>query len=241
MKLRPEILYQDEFQLVVNKPAGLLSVPDRYDPTKPNLLDWLKGQFGEVIKVHRIDRETSGVICYARTPEAHRHLSLQFENRDADKTYLALVDGVLHRSEGTIDKPIAPHPTRAGQMMVSQRGKNAVTHFQVLETFQRFSWVQIKIETGRTHQIRVHFQHLGHPLAVDELYGPRKALSLSEIKTKQYRLGREKEERPLLSRLSLHAGHLDLIPFGANEMRTFEAPLPKDLAVSLKQLRKWGM
>lgn len=240
MKLRPEILYRDEHQLVVNKPAGLLSVPDRYDPTKPNLQDWLRSRYEDIIKVHRLDRETSGLICFARTQAAHRHLSLQFEGHEIEKTYLALLDGPVHQSEGTIDQPIAPNPSRSGQMMVSNKGKNAITHYRVLATFQRFSWVEVKIETGRTHQIRVHFQHIGHPLAVDEFYGPRNALFLSEIKGKNYRLGKDQEERPLLSRLSLHAHRLVFTPFGQPAPQSFEAPLPKDLAVSLKQLQKWG-
>jgi RluA family pseudouridine synthase len=240
MKHRPEILYQDDYQMIVNKPAGLLSVPDRYDSTIPNLMQLLRDRYGDIIKVHRLDRDTSGLICYARTPDAHRHLSLQFEKRETEKTYLALVNGTPAATEGTIDKPIAAHPSRAGKMMVSNKGKQAVTHYRVLETFQRFSWVEVKIDTGRTHQIRVHFQHLGHPLAVDEMYGLRSAFFLSEIKGKHYRLSKEKEERPLLSRLSLHAHHLAFVPYGEAEKRSFEAPLPKDLAVSTKQLRKWG-
>lgn len=239
MKLRPEILFRDEHHLVVNKPAGLLSVPDRYDPSKPNLQDWLRQRYEDVIKVHRIDRETSGVICFARSQDAHRHLSLQFESHEIEKVYLALVDGLVHPAEGTIDQSIAPNPSRSGQMMVSSKGKKAITHYRVLESFQRYSWVAITIETGRTHQIRVHFRHLGNPLAVDEFYGPRNALFLSEIKGKKYRLGKDQEENPLLSRLSLHAHRLVFTPFGQTEPRAFEAPLPKDLTVSLKQLKKW--
>jgi RluA family pseudouridine synthase len=240
MKFRPEILYQDEYQLVVNKPSGLLSVPDRYDAGKPNLMDWLRERYTDIIKVHRIDKDTSGVICYARTTEAHRHLSLQFENHEIEKSYLALVDGQLTPTEGTIDRPIIPNPSRPGRMMTAGKGKNAITHYRVLETFQQFSWVEVTIETGRTHQIRVHLQYRGHALAVDEFYGTRNALALSEIKGRRYRLGKDQEERPLLRRLSLHAHRLGFIPYGKTEKQIFEAPLPKDLAVSLKQLQKWG-
>lgn len=240
MKLRPEVLYQDEYQLVVNKPAGLLSVPDRYDASKPNLMDWLRARYTDIIKVHRIDKDTSGVICYARNPDAHRHLSLQFENHEIEKSYLALVDGQLSPPEGTIDQPIIPNPSRPGRMMTAGKGKNAITHYRVLETFQQFSWVEVKIETGRTHQIRVHFQYRGHALAVDAFYGNRSALALSEIKGRHYRLGKDQEERPLLRRLSLHAHQLAFIPYGQTARMTVEAPLPKDLAVSLKQLQKWA-
>lgn len=240
MKSRVDILYQDDHQMVVDKPAGLLAVPDRYDPAKPNLMAWLRERYGDIIKVHRLDKDTSGVICFARHTDAHRHLSLQFEQHEIEKTYLALVEGAMAREAGTVDQPIAPNPLRPGRMIATSKGKSALTRFRTLETFQRFSWVEVEIETGRTHQIRVHFQYLGHPLAVDEFYGTRNALFLSEIKGKGYRLGKDQEERPLISRLSLHAHRLAFVPFGKSEKATFEAPLPKDLAVSLKQLQRWG-
>lgn len=240
MKSRPEILYEDDDLLIVNKPAGLLSIPDRYIPDKPNLLQWLRERYGDVITVHRLDKGTSGVICYARHPDAHRHVSQQFEKHEIKKIYTALLDGVLSTTEGTIDQPIARHPSRPGQMMVSNKGKAAITHYRVVETFQKFTLVEAEIETGRTHQIRVHFQSIGRPLAVDAFYGSRKALLLSEIKGRAYRPNRDKEERPLLSRLSLHASRLTLMPFSNPAPLTVEAPLPKDLAVTIKQLRKWG-
>lgn len=240
MSIRPDILFEDEHQLIVNKPAGLLSIPDRHVPEKPNLLDWLQQRYGSILTVHRLDKETSGVLCYARHAEAHRHLSLQFEHGQVRKCYLALLDGLLREKQGIIDRPIAPHPTRAGRMIVSKQGKAAVTHFRLLESFQRFTLVEADIKTGRTHQIRVHFQALGFPLAVDEFYGPRPALYLSEIKGRGYQLGKNKEERPLLGRLSLHAQQLSITPFGQAEIQTFVAEPAKDLSVTLKQLRKWN-
>lgn len=240
MTTRPEILYEDEHMLVVNKPAGILSVPDRFDPTKANLTEFLRHRYGDIIKVHRLDRETSGVICFARHPEAHRHLSLQFERHQVRKLYVALVDGVPTPEAGTIKRPIAPDPSRPGRMIAAAKGKEAVTSYRVLEHFQRLSLVEAEIRTGRTHQIRVHMQYLGHPLAVDEFYGSRTALYLSEIKGKNYRLGKDQEERPLLRRLSLHAQQLYIRPLGSEELLQFDAPLPKDLAVVIKQLKKWG-
>lgn len=240
MKLRPEILYADEHLIVANKPSGLLSVPDRYEPEKPNLLQWLRDSYGDIIKVHRLDKQTSGVICYARHPDAQRHLSRQFEQHEIKKSYITLLSGTLPLPEGTIEQNIAPNPTRPGRMMVSQKGKVAITHYRVLEAYQQFTLVEAEIQTGRTHQIRVHFQHLGTPLAVDAFYGPRTELYLSEIKGKAYRLGRDKDERPLLRRLSLHAQQLTLIPYGSETALAVTAELPKDLAVTIKQLRKWG-
>lgn len=240
MKINPNILFEDEHQLIVHKPAGMLSIPDRHVPEKINLLHWLQQKYGQVLTVHRLDKNTSGLICFARHPEAHRHLSLQFEHSKVKKSYLAVLDGLLHEEQGTIDRPIAPHPTRPGQMMVSKHGKAAITHFRRLECFQRFTLVEAVIKTGRTHQIRVHFQSLGYPLAVDEFYGPRPALYLSEIKGRSYRQGKNKEERPLLGRLSLHAQQLGLVPFSTEKMELFSAEPPKDIAATLKQLRKWN-
>ncbi|MCO6478138.1 MAG: RluA family pseudouridine synthase [Phaeodactylibacter sp.] len=239
-KLKPDILYEDEHLIVANKPPGLLSIPDRFAPEKPNLLALLTHEYSKVWTVHRIDRETSGLICFARNEEAHRHLSLQFENRTVEKTYLALLDGISIPDEGTIDRPITESHKEVGKMTVAKKGKEAVTHYQVAERFRQFTLAEVRIETGRTHQIRVHFESIGHPLAVDSLYGRREAFFLSEVKQKGYHLGREKEERPLMSRLPLHAWKLALDHPRTEERMEFEAPLPKDFAAVLKQLRKWG-
>lgn len=240
-KLKPELLFEDEHLLVANKPPGLLSIPDRFAPEKPNLLALLTHHFGRVWTVHRIDRETSGLLCFARNEEAHRHLSLQFEQRTVEKTYLALLDGTAIGDEGTIDRPITTSHKQVGKMMVAKKGKPAITHYKVAERFRQFTLVEARIETGRTHQIRVHFEAIGHPLAVDRLYGRREGFYLSEVKGKKYQLGRDKEERPLMSRLPLHAWKLALDHPHTGERLEFEAPLPKDFAAVLKQLRKWGI
>lgn len=240
MKKEFQVIFEDDHLLVVNKAPGLLSIPDRFVPGKPNLQTLLSQEYGRVFVVHRLDRETSGILCFARTEAAHRHLSLQFENRQVEKTYLALVDGVPREPEGRIEKAIAPHPSQAGKMMVDDRGKPALTHYRTVETFRAFALLEVGIETGRTHQIRVHLAAIGHPLAVDTLYGQREGFYLSEIKGRRYNLGRGKEERPLMSRSSLHAWRLRLNHPGREELMTFEAEPPKDFRAMLKQLRKWG-
>jgi 23S rRNA pseudouridine1911/1915/1917 synthase len=239
---KPKIayLYEDEEIIVVNKPAGLLSVPDRFDADKPHLSGLLQRRYGRVWTVHRLDRQTSGLLVFARTEDAHRHLSRQFQGRSVKKTYLALLDGCMTDNSGTIDRPVAEHPTKAGQMMVAKKGKQAVTHYRVAERFQHFTLAEAVIETGRTHQIRVHMEALGYPLAVDELYGRRSAFYLSEVKKRNYRLGKLEEERPLMSRLSLHAWKLSLQHPATEAPINFEAPLPKDFSAVLKQIRKWG-
>lgn len=235
------LLYEDEHILVVNKPPGLLTIPDR-SGSKESLLGLLERRFGKVWVVHRLDRETSGVLCFARSVEAHRRLSMQFEHHTSDKFYLALVDGVLHHEEGEIDKPIGEHPTIPGKMTVTHSGKPSLTFYRVAERFKRFTLAEVLIKTGRTHQIRVHFQSIGYPLAVDALYGRRPALYLSEIKGKAYKSGKySEEERPLMDRTSLHAARLRIDHPVTEERMEFKAELPKDFAAVLKQLRKWGI
>jgi 23S rRNA pseudouridine1911/1915/1917 synthase len=238
--MRYELLHEDEHLLVVHKPAGMLTIPDRAG-NKDNLTDALRGRYGEVFIVHRLDRETSGVLCFARNEAAHRHLSLQFEHHTADKFYVALIDGVLHHDEGEIDKPIGEHPSIPGKMAISSQGKPSLTFYRVLERFKRFSLAEAMIKTGRTHQIRVHFQSIGYPLAVDALYGRRTGFLLSEIKGKTYKSGKYSEdERPLMERTSLHAHRLRIDHPASGERMEFKAELPRDFAAVLSQLRKWG-
>ena len=240
MKL-PEHLLEDEHWLFVNKPAGLLSVPDRYDQRLPNILHLLRKKYGpEIFIVHRLDRETSGVLVVAKTETAHRQLSLQFQQRKVEKTYLALVLGQPNPTTGTIDQPIYA-PDQAKKMMVSTQGKPALTHYETLETFRGYSLVAAQPVTGRTHQIRVHLQYLGYPIVADPLYGDGKPFLLSKLKGKRkYHLGADQTERPLLARTGLHAHRLNLFHPVTGQPTTVEAPPPKDLRATLAQLRKWS-
>ena len=237
---KPDIIFEDDHIIVVNKPANLLTIPDRFDNTKPSLYADLNQVFGKVFIVHRLDRETSGIIVFAKNEEAHRHLSLQFENHETHKVYLALLDGVMHQEEGEIDRPIAEHPTIPGKMTVAKKGKESLTLFKVTERFKHFTLVEADIRTGRTHQIRVHFQSLGYPLAIDGLYGRRTALFGHDIKNK-FKVGKfTEEEIPLMKRTSLHAFRLSFKHPLSNEPVSFESELPKDFRALLNQLRKWG-
>lgn len=202
----------------------------------------LKKQFGEVFIVHRLDRETSGVLIFARNAAAHRHLSIQFEKHTADKFYVALVDGVMHLDEGEINKPIGEHPTIAGKMTVIGTGKPSLTFYRVLERFKNYTYVEALLKTGRTHQIRVHFKNIGYPLAVDSLYGKNSSIFLSEIKGKKYKSGKfSEEEKPILERTSLHARRLRIEHPATGEVLEFISEIPKDMAATLTQLRKHGM
>ena len=168
--LRPmklDIIYQDDQIVVVNKPAELLTIPDRHDATKPSLYGELNKIFGKVFIVHRLDRETSGILVFALNEDAHRDLSMQFENKETRKVYLAILDGSMHADDGEINKPIAEHTSVPGRMVVAKRGKESLTLFRVVERFKHFTLVEADIRTGRTHQIRVHFQSISYPLDVE--------------------------------------------------------------------------
>lgn len=235
-----EILYQDDDMLMVNKPAGILVIPDRFNSDLPSLNRLLESKLGQRIwVVHRLDRDTSGVMCFAKNEEAHRYLSQLFEAHDVGKFYAGIVMGRVIPEEGRIEAPIAEHPTQKGKMITARKGKASVTDYKVVEQWALHSLVQFQIHTGRTHQIRVHMQSIGHPIVCDELYGDGKPFLLSTIKKKFKLSEKEETERPLMSRLGLHAYRLMLHkPDGT--LVDVEAPLPKDMAACVNQLNKWS-
>lgn len=238
---RIEILHEEEDFVVINKPAGLLSIPDRFDQGLPNAKHILREQYGEILTVHRLDRDTSGVLCFARTPEAHSHLSTQFADHQPKKIYWALVAGTPLLEEGSIDTALTEDLRRPGRMTTTVKGGlNALTHYRVIEKFADYSLLEVQIETGRTHQIRVHLQSIGHALVADPFYSRQSSFFLSAVKGRKYRLGKNKEERPLLSRTALHAHSLEFIHPSSGATLQFEAELPKDMRATLQQLQKWN-
>ncbi len=238
--MQPDILFEDDDLIVVNKPAGLLVIPDRFNADLPSLNKTLEQKLDRKIwVVHRLDRETSGVICFAKNEAAHRYLSILFQEHQVNKFYAGIVTGKIRPTEGRIETPISEHPAVKGKMVVSKKGKLAVTDYRVSEEWPLFSLVQFQIHTGRTHQIRVHMQSLGHPLVCDDLYGDGKPLYLSSFKRKYHASKKEEEERPLLSRLALHAYRLDFVKEDGTQV-CVDAPLPKDMAATINQLNKWA-
>jgi 23S rRNA pseudouridine1911/1915/1917 synthase len=236
MKLRDWIVFEDNDLIALNKPSGLLSIPDR-EGKEISLKKLLIEKYGNIFTVHRLDRDTSGLIVFAKNETAHRYLSLQFEDRQTEKIYFGLVLGSPSNKNGLIDAPIAEHPVKKGTMVVHRNGKESLTDYEVLEDFRNYSWLQFRIHTGRTHQIRVHAKHIGNPVACDELYGDGKPILLSALKHKFKLSKNELEERPILGRLALHAFSLKFNkPNG--ELIKLEAELPKDLRALLQQLRK---
>lgn len=232
------ILFENDSFIVLDKPSGLLSVPDR-EGREPSLKTQLRAKYGNIFTVHRLDRDTSGVIVFAKDEATHKFLSKNFEDREVEKVYQGIVQGTLPQPQGSIDLPIMEHPAKPGVMVTNRHGKPSLTDFKTLEQFTLYSLIAFRIHTGRTHQIRVHMQSLGHPIACDDLYGNGQPILLSTIK-RNYKLSKtEEQERPILSRLALHSHSLSFTD-AAGTRHLFEAPLPKDLRALLQQLRKWS-
>ena len=174
-----EIVYEDSDIIVVNKPKGMVVHPANGNPdgTLVNAImaickDSLSGIGGEIRPgiVHRIDKDTSGLLIVAKNDNAHVKMSEQIKNHEVKKTYIALVRGVLKKNEATIDMPIGRSTSDRKKMAVNKNGKNAITHIKVLKRFDKYTLLQVNIETGRTHQIRVHLSHIGYPIVGDYTY-----------------------------------------------------------------------
>jgi 23S rRNA pseudouridine1911/1915/1917 synthase len=230
------IIFKNDDFIAINKPSGLLSIPDRMGKDI-SLKAMLQEAFGQIYTVHRLDKDTSGLIIFAFNEEAHKHFSQQFEARLTEKIYQGLVIGTPIKEEGSIDARIAENTVRKGLMMIHARGKESLTDYKILEDFGIYSWMQFRIHTGRTHQIRVHMKEIGNPIVCDELYGDGKPVLLSSFKNKFKLSKNELEERPILGRLALHAFQLRLNGIDGNRIE-LEAPLPKDLRATLQQLEK---
>lgn len=237
-----EIIFENDDLIAFNKPTGLLSIPDRFDATIPNLYHLACAKFGKLMVIHRLDKDTSGIICFAKNEDAHRFFNQLFENREVEKYYLAIVMGRMPKEKGSIIEPIAENTLHRGTMLVNKRGKFAHTDYEALQVWKAYSLVRLQLHTGRTHQIRVHLKFMGFPIVADPIYNEDSAIKISTIK-KHFKLPKktvdEVEERPLLNRLALHASMLKMKDEKGNEV-IIEAPLPKDMSVTVKQLDKWN-
>ncbi len=236
----PAVIYEDDALVAFAKPSGLLVVRDRWDKELANLVDLVQAAgHAEWSNVHRIDRDTSGVILFAKHRDALNHVARQFEERTVSKTYVALVSPTPKSHSGTIDAPLLDDPRRPGRMIVGHRGAESQTDYEVLDEWRgRWAWMQLRPRTGRTHQLRVHMATLGSPIVCDPFYGSGEPLLLSQFK-RNYRPTRDVEP-PQLDRLALHAESLMLTHPTTGEPLTITAPLPDDLAFALKQLRRYA-
>lgn len=222
-----EIVYEDDDLLIANKPKGMVvhPAPGNYENTLVNaLMHHCKGNLSSingVIRpgiVHRIDKDTSGLLMVAKNNEAHRSLAAQLREHTITRRYHALVMGNIKENQATIDAPIARHPVDRLKMTVIDGGRDAITHFKVLERFFDYSYIEARLETGRTHQIRVHLSYIQHPLLGDDLYGG---------KTSKFNLQGQ----------SLHAKTLGFQHPVKGEYMEFEAPLPAYFTKLLEVLR----
>jgi RluA family pseudouridine synthase len=244
------VLYEDEHLLAIEKPSGLLTSPDRYDPERPNLMrmlhehiargvPWAKERgLSYLANAHRLDFETSGVLLLARTKPALTAVANLFGSEKPDKVYFAIAQGSPVEDDFEVDAKLAPHPTRPGVMRVDPKsGKQSRTNFHVVTRYRGYTALECRPRTGRTHQIRIHLRWVQMPLVGDRVYGGG-PLWLSTIKS-DYRPRRTKEERPLLGRVALHAASLGLDHPVTGKRILIESPLPKDIRVAMKYLERF--
>ena len=230
------IVYEDEHLVVVDKPAGIVVHPANGNPdgTLVNaLLHHCAGQLsgiGGVARpgiVHRIDKDTSGLLVVAKTDKAHEGLSKQFADHSIDRVYLSIVNGRPLPPSGTIDAPLArsSHDRKKMAVVAEGRGKRAVTHYRTLQPLDNAAFIECRLETGRTHQVRVHLTHIGHPLLGDPVYGRTRSTHASTLKSIGF------------ARQALHATRLGFIHPVEGKSVTFDSPLPNDMQELFTRLR----
>lgn len=239
-----EILYEDSWLVAINKPPGMVVHPARghWSGTLASALAFHfgKGNLSTVGGptrpgiVHRLDRDTSGVIVVAKTDQAHSRLGIQFEQRSIEKEYFALVVGLPDRDRDLIDRRIGVHPQQREKMAIRREdpaSREAQTFFEVVERFDGFAALRIRPKTGRTHQIRVHLGHIGCPILCDRQYGGRSEITRGEIRRDSG------DVQIMLARQALHARRICFLHPGSSQPMEIEAPLPADIQAALAELR----
>lgn len=237
---RYQILYEDDHIIAINKPARLLVIQDRFNKLEENLHDLLELEFNKIYTLHRLDKETSGVLIFAKDANTHKELSTQFENHKVKKTYHVLVKGVPNQKEGVINLPIAKKNAHENIMVIDKKkGKPSITNYRVLKVFKDYTLIEANPQTGRTHQIRVHFKAIGLPLAIDKLYGDKDKIFLSDIKPKFK--SSSSGEKALMDRLTLHAYSIEFIHPYKNQKINIVAEHFKDFRSLIKNLEKYNI
>lgn len=234
-----EVLFEDDNYLIVNKAAGMLSIPDRYNHSLVNLKHSLESKHPSIFVVHRLDRDTSGIIMFAKNAEAHKYANDLFENHQIERIYHVFVKGAFPTNFLEIDIPLLANEAEKGIIIPSARGKHSLTIVKLLEKYRFISLLECNLITGRQHQIRVHLAAIGHPLLVDPLYADNSEFKLSTIK-KNFNSREEQEERPLIKRLSMHAYSLKFYDKIANKEIYVNCPYPKDFEILQKKLKKFS-
>lgn len=229
------ILFENDDYIVVNKPPFVASLDERGGSGEINILRLAKQYSADAQVCHRLDKETSGAIIIAKTPEAYRHVSIQFEKRKVNKTYHAVVDGQFSFNELFIDLPILNDGNKS-VTIDRKEGKRAETIFNTLKNYRHYTLVECKPITGRMHQIRIHLATQRAAIAGDDMYRG-KPVFLSSLK-KGYRLAKDEEEQPIMKRFALHARHVVFKGTDGQDI-VIEAPYPKDFATLIKLLDKF--
>lgn len=243
-----KIIHENDVFLALDKPSGLLVVPDRWDKEQETLMNqvhsYLNGPDAAnhsrytAWPVHRLDKDASGIILFAKDARTRTYLEKQFHSRHVHKVYDALVEGDVPEDKGTIHLSLSEDTKRPGRMKVGGKAaKDALTDYEVIERFRGITYLRVSPLTGRQHQIRVHLKSLGCPILCDPWYGSAKPYYLSEMK-RFYKIKDKELEKPLMGRLALHAREISFLDSN-EEAVTLEAPLPKDFTVFLKYLRKF--
>jgi len=243
------LLLNDDAYVAVDKPPNFAVIPGRAETD--SVIEALGRQLNLPVTgdadprlrvVHRLDKDTSGVMLFAKTITAQRHLSHQFQNNTVEKEYLALVVGGPENDAGEIDADLGPHPTvKERRTVLRHGGRPARTHWKIEKRFRGYTLLRVFPRTGKTHQIRVHLAHIGLPLAIDPIYNAfgMEAIHLSKFK-RGYQVNRSGEERPLIARLTLHAEKLRVTNLNGATIE-LTAPLPKDLRSTINQLARWAV
>lgn len=227
------IVFQDEDYIVINKPPHVSTLDDRAPEGKDNIIGMAKEYLESSQVCHRLDKETSGILAIAKNPEAYRNLAIQFEKREVNKIYHAVIGGIQEYKDTMVDRAILPN--RTGAVKIDPKGKPAQTVFKTLKIYRAHTLVEARPVTGRMHQIRIHLAVLGSPIVQDAQYGG-KIVYLSKIK-RNFKLKKHTEEQPLISRVALHAFALEFKLMNGETQRV-EAPYPKDMRALVNQLEK---
>ncbi len=229
VNFKDSIIFEDNDYVLINKPSFISTLEDRNDPQ--NILLLAKDYTFDAQVCHRLDKDTSGVLAIAKNPEAYRHLSMQFENREVKKHYHAVVDGIHQFDDVLVDAPILKQ--NDGTVKISKLGKEAQTYFTTLQCYKFNSLIQCSPVTGRMHQIRIHLSRLKAPITGDEMYGG-KLFYVSSVK-RAFHLKKETDEQPLIRRMALHAFSLEFFLLNRQTIKV-EAPYPKDFKALVRQL-----
>ncbi|MDR1522502.1 MAG: RluA family pseudouridine synthase [Endomicrobium sp.] len=237
MKQEIEIIYENEDIIVVNKTSGIYAIAQCSVNEAKTVLGILSKQIAQkILPIHSLDVDVSGSVVFAKNEKSYKHIIEQFKNKTVVKKYIALLSGCVQDDNGEINKPLL---VLKDDVSIDITGQEAITKFKVLERFKSYTLVEAFPITSVKRQLRLHFWSMGNPLAVDAQYGVNEPILLSSLK-RRYKPKKWQQERPLISRLTLHLESLTLKIPDTNEEKKFKTLLPKDFEITLKKLEKYG-